>query len=80
MCHFCILYINGLLICVQVRTKEEKKMWGWSPLYCILKQHLVALGPQCPWYHTKQELQDILVKLEKETKPFSLECECRHIV
>jgi hypothetical protein len=40
----------------------------------------MASSPQCPWHNIKQELQDILVKLEKETKPFSLEFECPHIV
>jgi hypothetical protein len=61
-------------------AKKEKKMWGWSPLYHVFKRHPMASSPQCPWYHTKQELHDILAKLEKETEPFSLECECPHIV
>jgi hypothetical protein len=40
----------------------------------------MASSPQCPWHHTKQELQDILAKLKKEIEHFSLECECPHIV
>jgi len=53
---------------------------GLVTLVLCPQVHLVASGPQCTWHHTKQELWDILAELEKEIKPFSLECECIHIV
>lgn len=63
-----------------IKATEERSKWGWSPLYLLLKQHPLPSGPQCPWVHTKEELQDIITELEKESEPFSLENECPHIV
>jgi hypothetical protein len=55
---------------MQVWVKEKKNMWGQSPLYYVLQGHLIRSSPQCPRFHIKHELQDILVQLEKETKLF----------
>jgi len=37
----------------------------------------LQIGPQCPWEHTKEELEIII---EKESEPFSLDKACPRIV
>jgi hypothetical protein len=35
---------------------------------------------QCPWEHTKAKLQNIITKVEKESRELTLDIECPHIV
>ncbi len=35
---------------------------------------------QCPWEHTKAELQNIITKVEKESQGLTLHTKCSHIV
>ncbi len=41
---------------------------GLVTIIPLLKQYPLALGPQCPWEHTKIELQNIIAEMEKEPK------------
>jgi hypothetical protein len=50
----------------QVKGIEEKSKWGWLTLYLLLKQYPLQTGLQCPWEHTKEELESIIEKLENE--------------
>jgi hypothetical protein len=45
-----------------------------------LKFYPLQIGRQCPWQHTKEELEIITKELEKESNPFSLDKACPHIV
>lgn len=49
-------------------------------MYNVLKHYPLQIGPQCPWLYTKEKLQNILVELQNESDPFSLEMECPHII
>jgi len=72
--YFCMFY------CLQMRVTKEKEQWRWSPLYIVLKRYPLQISLQCPWLHTKEELQNILAKLQNENDPFSLEMECPHMI
>jgi hypothetical protein len=51
----------------QLKVNEERSKWGWSPLYHMLKWNPLEFSPQCPWQHTKAELQYIITEVEKES-------------
>lgn len=62
--------------------KAEDDIWGWSPLFTLLKDIVPSSAPQRPWSHTEEEWAAILVALQEEDvgQPLSLEDECPHIV
>ncbi len=62
------------------KPHKKKAKWGWSPLYHLLKLFPVQVGPQCPWRHTKEELQNIMLEMDKESHPLSPNMECPHII
>jgi hypothetical protein len=74
----CLIRIAQIWQTCQGHRKEEKM--GLVPLYHMLKQFPLQARLQCPWEHTEKELHTIILKMDKESHPLSLNKECHHII
>ena len=66
----------------QEKQANAFKVWGWSPIFYILKLWHVPNVVEGLWEHTEQEwsvFQNILIENVKN-ESFSLESECPHII
>jgi hypothetical protein len=67
---------------IQEKEIQEVSVWGWSPLYQILKLWPIPNMIKGPWEHSEHEwskFESIFIENMKD-KPTSLENDCPHIV
>ncbi len=53
---------------------------GLVTIVPLVKTFALDSSTQCPWEHTKAELQNIIIEVEKESQELTLDTECPHIV
>jgi hypothetical protein len=67
---------------MQEKEIQEVSVWGWSPLYQILKLWHVPNMVKRPWEHSEHEwskFESIFIEYIKD-EPTSLENDCSHII